>query len=252
MKKFTAARIMYLSGALVLFIATAMNLMTHYKFISIIPYTKYVEAVINFSCAILCLVLTVKPDLTKLQYFLFFIQSTITTLIGFAGIGTMLLCFLGLLLFVNGFFKTKVKLKLTIIGIWWALVILGVYLAFGIRPALFVFTLTIFYIAMLATIYDKLSQKLSYLLPQKEVSTKAQELPPYGSSLSLSNYGLTERQKKFLLLVMNENLTYEKIANDCIVSLSIVKMEMAQVCKIFGVKNKEALKILLLQYKIEP
>ena len=105
---------------------------------------------------------------------------------------------------------------------------------------------------MLATIYDKLSQKLSYLLPQKEVSTKAQELPPYGSSLSLSNYGLTERQKKFLLLVMNENLTYEKIANDCIVSLSIVKMEMAQVCKIFGVKNKEALKILLLQYKIEP
>ena len=65
-------------------------------------------------------------------------------------------------------------------------------------------------------------------------------------------FGIFERQKKFLLLVMNENLTYEKIANDCIVSLSIVKMEMAQVCKIFGVKNKEALKILLLQYKIEP
>lgn len=51
---------------------------------------------------------------------------------------------------------------------------------------------------------------------------------------------------------MNDNLTYDKIANDNYVSLSIVKMEMAQVCKLFGVKNKEDLKILLLQYKIEP
>ena len=226
--------------------------MTHYKFISIIPYTKYVEAVVNFSCAVICIILTFRPELTKLQYLLFFIQSTITTLIGFAGIGTMLLCFLGLLLFVNGFFKTKVKMKLIFFSIWWLLVILGVYKAFGPRPAAFVFALTMFYMAMLATIYDKLSQKLSYLLPQKVISTKKNELPEYGSILSLSEYGLSDRQKKFLLSVMNDNLTYDRIANDNYVSLSIVKMEMAQVCKLFGVKNKEDLKILLLQYQIEP
>lgn len=252
MKKFTAARIMYLSGALVLFIATAMNLMTHYKFISVIPYTKYVEAVLNVTCAILCLVLFVKPELNRLQYSVFFIQSTITTLIGFAGIGTMLLTFLGLSLFVNGFFTTKLKLKLSVFGIWWTLVIIGVYFGFGIRPAFFVLALTLFYFAMLATVYEKLNKKLSYLLPEKEISSKSNELPPYGSVLSLSKFGLTERQIKFLLLVMNENLTYDKIASESYVSLSIVKMEMAQVCKIFGVKNKESLKILLLQYKIEP
>ena len=243
---------MFFCASIVLFIATAMNLMTHYKFISIIPYTKYVEAVCNLTCAILCIILTFKTDLIKLQYFVFFIQSTITTLIGFAGIGTMLLCFFLLLLFINGFFKTKVKQKLIFFSIWWTLVIIGVFIAFGIRPGLFVFALTMFYIAMLATIYEKLSQKLSYLLPQKEVSSKENELPEYGALLSLSDYGLTERQKKFLLAVMNENQTYDKIASDNCVSLSIVKMEMAQVCKIFGVKNKENLKILLLQYKIEP
>lgn len=243
---------MYFCASIVLFIATAMNLMTHYKFITIIPYPKYVEAVVNFSCAILCIILAFKPDLTRLQYCVFFIQSTITTLIGFAGIGTMLLCFLGLLLFINGYFRTKVKRKLILFSIWWALVILGVYIAFGIRPALFVFALTTFYIAMLATIYEKLSQKLSYLLPPKEISSKENELPAYGQILSLSDYGLTDRQKKILLSVMNDNQTYDKIANDNCVSLSIVKMEMAQVCKIFGVKNKESLKILLLQYKIEP
>lgn len=252
MKKFTAARIMYLSGALVLFIATMMNLLTRYKFISVIPYTKYVEAVLNFSCAILCLVLTIKPELNRLQYSVFFIQSTITTLIGFAGIGTMLLTFLGLSLFVNGFFTSRLKIKLTCFGIWWGLVIIGVYLGFGFRPAIFVVALTLFYIAMFATVYEKLNKKLSYLLPEKEVSSKSNELPPYGSVISLSKFGLTDRQKKFLLLVMNDNLTYDKIANDNYVSLSIVKMEMAQVCKLFGVKNKEDLKILLLQYKIEP
>ena len=245
MKKFTAARIMYLSGALVLFIATIMNLLTRYKFISVIPYTKYVEAVLNFSCVILCLVLLIKPVLNRLQY-------SVTTLIGFAGIGTMLLTFLGLSLFVNGFFTSRVKIKLTCFGIWWGLVIIGVYLGFGFRPAIFVVALTLFYIEMFATVYEKLNTKLSYLLPKKEVSSKSNELPPYGSVISLSKFGLTDRQKKFLLLVMNDNLTYDKIANDNYVSLSIVKMEMAQVCKLLGVKNKEDLKILLLQYKIEP
>ncbi|MCR4733693.1 MAG: hypothetical protein K5829_01650 [Treponema sp.] len=252
MKKISPARIMYFCASIVLFIATAMNLLTHYKFISIIPYTKYVEAVVNFSSAVLCIILTFKPELKRPQYILFFVQSTITTLIGFAGIGTMLLCFLGLLLFVNGFFKSKVKIKLIFFGIWWLLVILGVYIGFGPRPAAFVTALTLLYIAMLATIYEKLSQKLSYLLPQKVVSTKSDQLPSYGSKLSLSDYGLTERQKKFLLSAMNGNQTYEKIANENYVSLSIVKLEMSQICKIFGVKNKEELKILLLQYKIEP
>jgi len=252
MKKISPARIMYFCAAIVLFIATAMNLMTHYKFISIIPYTKYVEALVNFSSAILCIILTFKPELNRLQYSLFFIQSTITTLIGFAGIGTMLLCFLGLLLFVNGFFKTRVKIKLIFFTIWWLLVISGVYAAFGLRPALFVFALTLFYLAMLATVYEKLNKKLSYLLPQKVISTRNEELPAYGSKLSLSEYGLTERQKKILLATMNTNQTYDMIAKDNYVSLSIVKLEMSQVCKIFGVKNKEDLKILLLQYKIEP
>ena len=46
----TAERLMYFFGAIVLGIATVMNLTPKMEFRSIIPYTKYVEAVLNSSC----------------------------------------------------------------------------------------------------------------------------------------------------------------------------------------------------------
>ena len=45
--------------------------------------------------------------------------------------------------------------------------------------------------------------------------------------------------------------TYEELAIEYHVSTSVVKKDMAAACRLFGVANKEDLRILLLQYKIE-
>ncbi|MBQ1709626.1 MAG: hypothetical protein II032_00720 [Treponema sp.] len=48
---------------------------------------------------------------------------------------------------------------------------------------------------------------------------------------------------------MTEGLTYEEIADKNNISVSVVKNEMAKCCQVFGVKNREALRLLLLQYR---
>lgn len=241
---------MFFCGSIVLVIATIMNLRTTIAFRSIIPYTKYVEAFFNSLCAILCLVLVFNPKLKKLEYAVFALQATLTTLIGFAGIGTMLLMFLVLSLFTDGFFKTKFKLKVSVMAVWWALVLIGVYPAFKLRAFLFAIALTFFYITMMLVTYDKLRDKLSYLLPKNQITSNIEKLPPPGSELVLSDYGLTKRQIKFLMLCINEGMTYEEISQANYISVSVVKKEMSTCCKTFGVKNREALRVLLLQYKL--
>jgi len=249
-KIITAERLMYFFGSIVLIIATIMNLNTRIAFRSIIPYTKYVEACINGTCAILCMILVYKPNLRKLAYILFAVEATCTTLIGFAGIGTMLLMFLVLSLFTDGFFKTNLKIKVPILITWWSLVIIGVYPPFKLRGSLFALALTLFYIAIMFATYDRLKDRLSYLLPNPEETTEV-KLPSRGSVLSLSQYGLSKRQIKFLMLCIDKDLTYEEIAEQNFISVSVVKKEMSACCKAFGVRNKENLKLLLLQYIIK-
>lgn len=251
MKKFfTPVRIMYIFSFFVLIIATVMNLTSRYKFISIIPYTAYVEAVLNSLCAILCIAICIKPDFYPLQYFVLIIESSCTTLIGFAGIGTMIFMFFVLTLFTNGSFTKNPRPKIIAIIIWWSLIIVGVFPAFGIKGGLFALFLTLLYIGMYLAIYDKLKSKLTYLLPKKEVVDSNINLPEYGKELNLTEYGLSNRQIKFLLDCINDGKTYEEIAKENNISVSVVKKEMAFCCKTFGVKNREALIILLLQYKI--
>lgn len=76
-------------------------------------------------------------------------------------------------------------------------------------------------------------------------------LPPKGSTLKLSNYELSERQIAFILGSIKQGETYEVLGNRYYVSTSVVKKDMAAACKYFGVANREALRILLLQYKLE-
>lgn len=249
--KIPAEKLMFITGALVLIIATIMNLTTKYDFISIIPYTKYVEATINSICSIICIILIFKPKWKILEYLMFGIEATITSLIGFIGIGCMLLMFLGLSLFTDGAFKKNYKQKLTFISIWWALVIAGVFPAFGIKGSAFAIAVTFFYVAIFLVTYAKLQDKLSYLLPKFEVASEKIQLPYYGSKLYLKDYGLTERQIDFLRYCIIEGKTYEEIAAIKEISVSVVKKEMSNCCKLFGVKNRESLRILLLQYKID-
>ena len=181
----------------------------------------------------------------------FTVEATITTLIGFVGVGTMVLMFFVLTLFANGVLKKNLNQKVIIIVIWWLLVAAGLYKPLGIKPVLFLISLTCMYTAMFLAIYDRLKSSLSYLFPKKEITANNIKLPPYGSEINLADYGLTERQIKFLTIYLFEGKTYDQIAQENYISLSVVKKEMAYCCKAFGVKNRESLVVLLLQYKIK-
>ena len=88
-------------------------------------------------------------------------------------------------------------------------------------------------------------------MPVEEIISPEIPLPVKGSVLRLSDYGISERQKFFIQGTVNGGKTYEELAAEYHVSTSVVKKDMAAACRLLGVTNKEDLRILLLQYKIE-
>lgn len=250
MRKNRPTRIMFSFGFVICVLAAIMNLKTSFQFECIIPNIRYVSATVNFVSAVLCIILVIKPEWNIVQYVLLALESVLTTIIGFIGIGAMLMMFMCLLLFVNGFFVTRPYLKLIVIILLWFCVDLLVYPGLGLRYMLLSMILALFYVAMYVVIYSKLEEKLSYLLPKNEVSAKNKDMPEHGAELNLNDYGLTKRQIRFLILAIKEGLSYEQIGDANFISVSVVKKEMAACCKAFGVKNREALRILLLQYKL--
>ena len=134
---------------------------------------------------------------------------------------------------------------------YWILITIGLYFSFNIKMAVFEIALTFFHFGLLVCLYKKLESKLSFLLPVSELISPEIPLPAKGSALCLSDYGISERQKFFIQGTVNGGKTYEELAAEYHVSTSVVKKDMAAACRLFGVTNKEDLRILLLQYKIE-
>lgn len=250
-KLLTPGRVMYAFAFIVLCIATLMNILTKVPFISVIPYTKYVEAIINGFCAILAFHLIIHPDNLRLSCIVFLVESGLTTLIGFVGIGTLLFSALIINLFINGFFVKQRRRKIILLAAYWTIITAGLYPAFGFRPFIFEIALTFFYFAFFAFVYDKLRSQLSYLLPAADFPAPLIALPPRGSELDLGRYGLSERQIAFIHAGIEKGLTYDELVAQFNVSTSVVKKDMAMACKSFGVRNREALRILLLQYRIK-
>lgn len=251
MRKFLIPeRIMYFFGAIVLSIAIVMNITTQIPFVSIIPATQWVEVAINGICAILCIILVINPNYTILSYILFFVEAGITVHIGFIGIGTLLFSAGFAFAFVNGEFMTNRRKKIIGLVSYWSIIVIGTYFAFGIKFFLFEVALTLFYFGLAVCLYKKVESSLSYLLHNNDMVSSKISLPPRGSVLNLSDYGLTERQIMFILGSIKNGETYETLAEHCHVSVSVVKKDMAAACKIFGVTNREALRLLFLRYKI--
>lgn len=248
---FTVNRIMYASGFFVLCIAIVLNITTQVPFVGFIPVVRWIDVAVNAVAAVLCIFLFIKPGNKIISYLLFFIEGGVTVHMGFVGIGTLLFTAGCVMVFVNGDFKTRYKEKIAALCLYWVLITAGLYFAFNIKMAVFEIALTLFHFGLLTCLYKKLESKLSFLLPVAEVVTPKILLPAKGSALRLSDYGISERQKLFIQGTVNGGKTYEELAVEYHVSTSVVKKDMASACRLFGVPNKESLRILLLQYKIE-
>ena len=76
------------------------------------------------------------------------------------------------------------------------------------------------------------------------------KLPSYDEKLYLSDYNLSDRQNKFLMEYLKNGKSYKSMAEIFIVSESIIKTEMSRIQRKFGVKNREDLRVILLQYEV--
>ena len=92
---------------------------------------------------------------------------------------------------------------------------------------------------------------LSCLFPQNVRENNTIIGKPAGSTISLSEYGLNERQSNFVIENIHNKLSYKEISEKYFVSISTVKKIFAEVFKIFNVSNIEELRILLLQYQVK-
>ncbi|WP_314847935.1 hypothetical protein [Treponema lecithinolyticum] len=248
---FTVNRIMYASAFFVLCIAIVLNITTQIPFVGFLPVVRWIDVAVNAVAAALCIFLFIKSGCKIISYLLFFIEGGVTVHMGFVGIGTLLFTAGCVFVFVNGDFKRRYKEKIAALILYWALITVLLYFAFNIKMMIFEIALTLFHFGLLACLYKKLESKLSFLLPATEIFFPKIELPPKGSALRLLDYGVSERQKFFIKGMVNGRKTYEELAAEYHVSTSVVKKDMAAACRLFGVTNKESLRILLLQYKIK-
>ena len=110
---------------------------------------------------------------------------------------------------------------------------------------------SLFCFAFYLWIYFSLKAKLSCLIPQNVRENNAIIGKPAGSTISLSDYNLNERQRTFVLENLQNKLCYKEISEKYFVSVSTVKKIFAEVFKIFEVSNIEELRLLLLQYQVK-
>lgn len=247
-KLLKAQRLFLLFSLLLLITAAILSFILPPETRSIIPNTKIVIPIVNTFCAILCVISIIKINFEKLQYFILFIQAIFTILTGYEILGIILYAFLLIKLFLNGFFKTKLKLKTFSAFAFWAILISGLY-PFGIDRMILAFSVICFISTFSYWLYIKLKIQLKSFLPEKVINSKI-SLPIQGSELNLRNFGFTERQISILKEFMNFELTYKKIAQKLYLSTSTVKSEMSKIINYFDVKNAENLRILLIQYTL--
>ena len=121
----------------------------------------------------------------------------------------------------------------------------------GIKYMLISIIYSIFFFAFYLWIYYGLKAKLSCLFPQNVRENNAIIGKPAGSTISLSDYNLNERQRSFVMDNIYNKLSYKEISEKYFVSISTVKKIFAEVFKIFDVSNIEELRLLLLQYQVK-
>ena len=250
-KKLQPDRLLYALNALLMTFAMILNIRAAIPYTSAIPYITWIKAVVNAFCICLSVILVVCPEKKLLTYIVFFVEAGNAVLVGFIGIGTSLFCIGIVLCFINGEFAVNRNKKVIMLGAYWMLITITIYPVLGLTFVIFEIMGTLFGLTVCAVLYQKLEAKLSYLLLPNETVTPAITLPPKGSILKLSDYELSERQIAFILGSIKDGQTYEALGNRYYVSTSVVKKDMAAACKYFGAANREALRILLLQYKLE-
>ena len=259
-KVITPGRVMCFFGMLVLIVASVMSYNHTPAHLSIIPKPESTIFAINTLSAFLAFMLVIFPENWMAACLLMFLQSITTTLTGYDTLGTFLYAGFVILLFVNGFFKSMLKTKITVLILIWILVLSGYgYYALnntdfgsrGIYRLALEISVSIFFFGFYYYVYKKLEALLVTLVPAKPVQISNLNLPVPGSDLHLADFNLSERQIKLVLEYLSSEKSYSELGEQFFISTSTVKKDMTEVFNKFGVSNIKDLHILLLQYIVK-
>lgn len=216
------------------------------------PHTNYLVPIINVSCTFFTIIFILCPTKIWLILFVLLVEATHLILTGYHYIGVFLYINSLILFFCFGYAQKKFKLK-SIISISILFFLLFTLIpSYGLGEFFFSIGLTFFSLACYVIIYKLLSDKLSFLLGDYYIPDYAPllDLPEKGSTLDLHKLNLTERQIACIHYTIDSTYNYKKIAEELITSESTVKKNMQDLYKLFGVKNREMLRLLLIQYTI--
>lgn len=217
---------------------------------TIIPRPEITIPVINTVCAIVSLSMFFVPNILPLEVFLAITQAISTTLTGYETLGTFLYSAIIIILFCNGYFKTKLKQKIIVLIVFWFIVIQGL-IPFGLDRYFLEIAVTLFFGGFYFYIYLKLADKLSTFVPAKIVANSKIALPPAGTSLNLKDYEFSDRQITLIKAYLEHGYSYTQLGQKFNLSTSTVKKAMSEAYPLLGVKNLKELHILLLQYEIQ-
>ena len=181
---------------------------------------------------------------------IFLLESELTILTHYEQLGIFFFYAALILILCKDLVKNKPRNKVFIMFLVHLLTLVLSY-PHGINRMIINISYSVFCFAFYFWIYYNLKAKLSCLFPQNVRENNTIIGKPAGSTISLSEYGLNERQSNFVIENIHNKLSYKEISEKYFVSISTVKKIFAEVFKIFNVSNIEELRILLLQYQVK-
>ena len=215
-----------------------------------LPHFDIVVPIVNISCSTICLFLLIKPKFRFLQSVVLFLQGITMTLNNLIFLGVFLYCLGIVLLFCYGYIKTQ-NIKKNFLFTIPILLCFFLILPTSKSSFFMAWAFSLFILCSYFHLYNTIKNSIFDLFPFLSGKISSRDMPETGSSIKLSDYGLSERQIDILRKYLQDSSSYKELAETFLISESSIKKEMATICKNMGVKNTDILSILLQQYKIE-
>ncbi len=250
--RISSERVVAVIGFVFLLVAAIVSLSLNGAQTSVIEKiapTKIVIPTVHFICVALVLVFIINTNI-YIMISIFIIESELTILTNYEELGIFFFYASLILILCKDLIKDKPRKKIIWLFVLHLITLMLTY-THGIKYMLVDISYSVFCFAFYLWIYYSLKSKLSCLFPQNVRENNTIIGKPAGSTISLSDYNLNERQRNFVIENVHNKLSYKEISEKYFVSISTVKKIFAEVFKIFNVSNIEELRILLLQYQVK-
>lgn len=256
-KELNLFKILDLFGMLFVTIATINNFLDgvdHEPFTRslLYPFTNFLVPGLNIFTLVSTIIYLFIPHHTWIIFWLFFIESVQMILTGFENVGIVMYINFFAVLCASGNARKHFKLKFAFFMVLLFLLLLPIIWTMDLFDFFYYVGFSCFLVGCFVILYFMLKDQLSFLFTDINVPDLVPQaiLPEKGSILNLKSLGLTERQIACINYTLNSSYNYKKIAEILITSESTVKKDMQDLYKFFGVKNREMLRLLLVQYTI--